>query len=215
MTGPRRLICVLAMTLAAAGASAQVAEVRYVIEPNDVLSIRYLATPEYDHTATVQPDGYVSAPVVGELKVAGLTLPQAREAIVAAAGRRLRDPEVYVDLKEFDKPRFTVAGEVGTPGRFALNGRTTVLEAIATAGGLKTSSKHSQVLLLRPLDPQRAAATLLDVKRMMRADGAAGNIAIAAGDVLVVPQNRISKVERIVRWVNVGLFLNPFSLSNP
>jgi polysaccharide export outer membrane protein len=209
-----RLACALVVVLGVRGVFAQAPEARYVLEPNDILSIKYVSTPEYDHTATVQPDGYLSAPLIGELKVAGLTLPQAREAIVAAAARRLRDPEVYVDLREFDKLRFTVVGEVGTPGRFDLRGRTTVLDAIATAGGLRPSSKHSQVLLLRPVDRQRAATYLLDVKRLMQPEGAAGNVDIAAGDILVVPQNKISKIERIVRLVNFGFFINPFDLSN-
>jgi polysaccharide export outer membrane protein len=207
-----RLACALVVVLGVRGVFAQAPESRYVLEPNDILSIKYVSTPEYDHTATVQPDGYLSAPLIGELKVGGLTLPQARAAIVAAAARRLRDPEVYVDLREFDKLRFTVVGEVGTPGRFDLRGRITVLDAIATAGGLKTSSKHSQVLLLRPVDRQQAATFLLDVKQLMRPEGAAGNVAIAAGDILVVPQNKISKIERIVRLVNFGFFINPFEL---
>ena len=200
-----------AMATAQTPPTAQTAEQQYLIQPSDVLSIRYLYTPEYDTTAAVRPDGFVSAPVIGELKVAGLTLAQAREALVAAAARRLRDPEMYVDLKEFDKPHFAVAGEVGTPGRFELRGRMTVLDAIAMAGGLKPSSKHSQVVLLRPVDRDRAAATLLDVKHMMTADGAAANVPVGAGDVLIVPQNRVSKIERYVRWANVGLFLNPFN----
>jgi len=202
---------VLTMLLWAAVASPQAPDQRYLIQPSDVLSIRYLYTPEYDTTATVQPDGFVSAPVIGELKVGGLTLAQAREALLAAAGKRLRDPEMYVDLKEFEKPHFAVGGEVGTPGRFELRGRITVLDAIAMAGGLKPTSKHSQVVLLRPIDRERAAATLLDVKQMMTVDGAPANVAVGPGDVLIVPQNRVSKIERYVRWANVGLFLNPFN----
>ena len=213
MRNVRRLACALVVILGVRGVIAQAPEARYILEPNDVLSIRYVSTPEYDHTATVQPDGYLSAPLIGELKVAGLTLPQAREAIVAAATRRLREPEVYVDLKEFDKLRFTVVGQVGTPGRFDLRGRTTVLDAIATAGGLTPNSKHSQVLLLRPIDRQQASTFLLDVKQLMRPEGAAGNVEIAAGDILVVPQNKISKVERIVRLVNFGFFINPFDIN--
>ena len=192
-------------------AAGQAPPQRYLIQPSDVLSIRYLYTPEYDTTAAVQPDGFVSAPVIGELKVGGLTLAQAREALLAAAGRRLKDPEMYVDLKEFDKPHFAVSGEVGTPGRFELRGRVTVLDAIAMAGGLKPTSKHSKVVLLRPVDREFAAATLLDVKQMMTVAGAPTNVAVGPGDVLVVPQNTVSKVERYVRWVNFGIFLNPFN----
>ena len=209
------LSCAAAISGAGGAARAQQAETRYYIQPSDSLTIRYLYSPEYDHVAVVQPDGYMSAPIVGELKVGGLTLTQAREAIVAAAGSRLRDPEVFVDLKEFDKPHFVVGGEVGTPGRFELRTRTSVLEAVAMAGGFKPSSLHSQVLLFRRHDQEHAEATLIDAKDLMAGNNPAGDIALQAGDMIVVPQNKVSKVERIIKWVNIGVYLNPFAFVPP
>jgi protein involved in polysaccharide export with SLBB domain len=208
------VLCAVAITGSAVTAGAQAPEPRYVIQPSDVVSIRYLYSPEYDHVGVVQPDGYLSAPVVGELKVGGLTLPQARESIAAAAGRRLRDPEVFVDLKEFDKPHFVVGGEVGTPGRFELRSRTTVLEAIAMAGGFKPSALHSQVLLLRRHDPDHAEATLINAKQLARATSPDADVVLRAGDMLVVPQNRISKIERIVKWASIGVYVNPLNPLN-
>jgi polysaccharide biosynthesis/export protein len=209
------LSCAAAISGGAGAARAQQAETRYYIQPSDSLTIRYLYSPEYDHVAVVQPDGYMSAPIVGELKVGGLTLTQAREAIVAAAGSRLRDPEVFVDLKEFDKPHFVVGGEVGAPGRFELRTRTSVLEAIAMAGGFKPSSLHSQVLLFRRHDQDHAEATLIDAKDLMAGNNPAGDVALQAGDMIVVPQNKVSKVERIIKWVNIGVYLNPFAFIPP
>ena len=216
----RRALWVLSVVVAIAGGpgaarAQQAAEARYFIKPSDALTIRYLYSPEYDHVAVVQPDGYMSAPIVGELKVGGLTLTQARAAIVAAAGSRLRDPEVFVDLKEFDKPHFVVGGEVGAPGRFELRTRTSVLEAIAMAGGFKPSSLHSQVLLFRRHDQEHAEATLINAKDLMTGNNPAGDIALQEGDMLVVPQNKVSKVERIIKWVSIGVYLNPFAFVPP
>jgi polysaccharide export outer membrane protein len=213
---PWVLSCAAAITVATGAARAQQAvTTRYYIQPSDSLTIRYLYSPEYDHVAVVQPDGYMSAPIVGELRVGGLTLTQAREAIVAAAGRRLRDPEVFVDLKELDKPHFVVGGEVGAPGRFELRTRTSVLEAIAMAGGFKPSSLHSQVLLFRRHDQEHAEATLIDAKDLMKGSNPAGDVALQAGDMVVVPQNKVSKVERIIKWVSIGVYLNPFAFIPP
>jgi polysaccharide export outer membrane protein len=209
------LSCAAAIAGGAGTARAQQAEARYYIQPSDSLTIRYLYSPEYDHVAVVQPDGYMSAPIVGELKVGGMTLTQARDAIVAAAARRLRDPEVFVDLKEFDKPHFVVGGEVGAPGRFELRTRTSVLEAVAMAGGFKPSSLHSQVLLFRRHDQEHAEATLIDAKDLMKGNNPAGDIALQAGDMVVVPQNKVSKVERIIKWVSIGVYLNPFAFIPP
>ena len=200
------IACMLIL-ISAVAAAAQTSDPRYVIRPSDTITIRYLYSPEYDYLAVVEPDGFLSAPVVGEIKVAGLTLPQARDAIVAAAGRRLRDPEVFVDLKEFDKPHFVVFGEVGAPGRFELRTRTTVLEAVAIAGGFKQSSLHSQVLLFRKHDEEHAEARLIDAKNLMHGNDPAGDVELQAGDMVVVPQNMISKIERIVKWTSIGALL--------
>src|SRR5258708_24175752 len=95
---------------------------RYRIQPSDVIEVQYRYTPEYNYTATIQPDGFAALQIVGDVKVAGLTVEEAAAAISIKAGERLRNPEVSVTLKEFVRPYFTVAGEVGHPGRFDLKG---------------------------------------------------------------------------------------------
>src|SRR5207249_4925094 len=59
----------------------------------------------------------------------------------------LHDPVINVELKDFEKPYFIVGGEVGHPGKFDLRGDTSVAQAVAIAGGLRDSAKHSQILL--------------------------------------------------------------------
>src|SRR5580700_5158181 len=119
---------------------------RYCIQPSDVIEVHYRYTPEFDQTVTVQPDGFVSLQIVGDLKLQGLTLDQVKAAILAKANLRLKDPEITLVLKDFEKPYFVVGGEVANPGRFEMRGQVTAVQAIAMAGGFKTASaKHSQV----------------------------------------------------------------------
>src|SRR5205814_3090121 len=122
---------------------------RYRIQPSDVIEVQYRYTPEYNHTAAIQPDGFAALQVVGDVKVAGLTVDEASAAIAHKASERLQNPEVTVTLKEFIKPFFTVAGEVNHPGRFDLRGRVSAVEGIAISGGFKESSKKTTVILLR------------------------------------------------------------------
>jgi polysaccharide biosynthesis/export protein len=209
----RHFIYVLLVSTAALGATAQSFSdrtPRYHLQPNDVLEVQYRYTPEYNQTATVQPDGFVSLELIGDLKLAGLTLDEARTAIHDKAAERLHDPELSLLLKDYVKPHFAVAGEVATPGRFELRGDVTALEAIAMAGGLKTASaKHSQVILFRRIDEDRAETKVLDLKRLMAAPTAAEDISLKPEDILLVPQNNISKIERFVKWANIGMYLNP------
>lgn len=182
----------------------------YRLQVSDVVVVRYRYTPEYDATVTVRPDGFITLPIVGEVRIADLTIGDARRAIVAKASERLREPELTIELKDFQKPRFIVGGQVGSPGEFELRGHLTVLEAIAIAGGFKTSAKHSQVVLFRRYDNERAVTRIINAKELAKADGKAEDPELRAGDFLFVPQNRISKIERLVPFTTLAWMLRAF-----
>jgi polysaccharide export outer membrane protein len=185
---------------------------RYLLRPGDTLHVTYRVTPEYDATVQVQPDGYVGLPLVGDLNVGGKALPEVRAEIEKRAATYLKDPELQVDLKDFEQPFYVVGGEVGSPGRFPLHGRITALRAIATAGGFKVSSKASQVLLVRPVNGVDGKTQLLDLTKKIDGHNLAEDMELQPGDMLFVPKNRIAKIEPFVRLVNWGFYLNPLSL---
>lgn len=207
---------IICLTLSAIGGSATAGatdlrerQTRYRIHPDDVIEVSYRYTPEYDQKVTVQPDGYISLTLIGELHVGGMSLDEVKAALLTKASTRLIDPEVSVVLEEFVKPHFTVAGQVRSPGRYELHGATSAIEAIAMAGGFTNESKHSEVLLLRRRGPDLVQTELINIKRMMTQEGSDETLMIEPDDILVVPQNRISKIERFVRWTNVGMYVNP------
>src|SRR5437870_1631453 len=118
---------------------------RYRLQPGDVLEVQYRYSPEFNQTVTVQPDGYISLEIGGDLKVAGLTVDLTRQAILRRASTRLQDPIATVILKEFQRPYFVVAGEVSQPGKIEMRERVTAIQAIMLAGGMKESAKSSQI----------------------------------------------------------------------
>jgi polysaccharide biosynthesis/export protein len=178
---------------------------RYRIQPSDVIEVQYRYTPEYNHTAAIQPDGFAALQVVGDVKVAGLTVDEAAAAIAHKAGERLQNPEVTVTLKEFIKPFFTVAGEVNHPGRFDLRGRVSAVEGIAISGGFKESSKKTTVILLRQTGADTAEVKVLDLRRFMSKAAIEEDLTLRSGDLLVVPQNAISRLEPLMKIGNTGL----------
>jgi polysaccharide export outer membrane protein len=185
-------------------------EPRYRLQPSDILEIRYRFSPEFDQVVSVQPDGFVALQLVGDLKLQGLTVDQAKAAILEKAAERLKDPEITLVLKEFEKPYFTVGGEVATPGRFEMRGPVTPLQAIAMAGGFKSvSAKHSQVILFRRVGSELAKAEILDLKTAMSPSATERLPDLHAGDMLIVSQNSISKIERMVKMANLGAYI-PF-----
>src|SRR5205823_9254030 len=79
---------------------------RYELRADDVLDISFEFTPEFNQTVVVQPDGYITLREVGDVHVAGLTVPKLTETIRTAYGKILNSPTIAVVLKDFEKPYF-------------------------------------------------------------------------------------------------------------
>lgn len=184
-------------------------EDRYTLNPGDVIELQYRYTPEFNQTVTVQPDGYVSLEIGGDLKVAGRNLTQVRALILSKAGERLASPELNVILKEFQKPYVVVSGEVAQPGRIEVREKLTALQAVLLAGGFKDSAKSSQVLVFRKLNADMAEVKTLNFKSMNRSSDLENDMTLQAGDMILVPRNKLSKVERYVRIASLAGFINP------
>ena len=119
----------------------------YRLHKSDVVEIRFTFTPEFDQTVTVQPDGFIALRAVENMFAEGRTLTELDDAVAKAYQSALRDPEVSVILKDFEKPYFVAGGQVARPGKYELRAPTTAAEAVAIAGGFNDASKHSQVVL--------------------------------------------------------------------
>ncbi len=184
-------------------------EERYVLHPGDVLDIQYRYTPEFNQTITVQPDGYVSLEIGGDVKVAGRNLEQVRTLILSKAKTRLASPELTVVLKEFQKPYVVVSGEVTQPGKFELRETLTAIQAVLLAGGFKDSAKSSQIIVFRKLNAETAEVKTLNFKSLKRTGDLENDLTLEPGDMILVPRNRISKIERYVRLASLAAFLNP------
>jgi len=208
-------ICILA-TASAAIAQQQraprlttVTEQRYRLQPGDVLEVQYRYSPEFNQTVTVQPDGYISLELGDDLKVAGLTVEQTRAAILKKASLRLQDPVATIILKEFQKPYFVVSGEVNTPGKIEMRERVTALQAIMLAGGMKEAAKSSQVVVFRAINSDIAEVKLLNFKSIRRTADLENDLTLQPGDMVFVPRDKISKIERFMRLTSVFAFMAP------
>src|SRR5438045_431349 len=142
---------------------------RYRLQPGDVLEVQFRYSPEFNQTVTVQPDGYITLEIGGDLKVAGFTIEQTRTAILRQARTRLQDPVATIMLKEFQRPYFVVAGEVSQPGKIEMRERVTAIQAIMLAGGMKETAKSSQVVVFRKINSSdMAEVKLLNLKSISR-----------------------------------------------
>jgi len=182
---------------------------RYQLHSSDVLELNFPFTPEFNQAVTVQPDGYITLRGVESIKVDGKTIPELVDLLRTTYAKILHDPVINVELKDFEKPYFIVGGEVGRPGKFDLRGDTSVAQAVAIAGGLRDSAKHSEILLFHRVPDGWVQVKKVNLKKMLKEANLDEDAYLQAGDFLFVPKNAFSKIERFIPTSSVGMYTNP------
>jgi polysaccharide export outer membrane protein len=183
---------------------------RYHLSRGDVLDIAFPRTPEFNQTATVQPDGFIDLHGAGDVHVLGLTVPAALEAIKTAYAKILHDPLVTLELKEFDKPYFSTWGQITKPGRYDLRGDITVTQAIALSGGFKDGAKDTEILLLRRVSADLTEVKRIGVKQMMKSGDFHEDPFIQSGDILYIPKSKMGKIDKFLPNSSVGAMMKPY-----
>jgi len=180
----------------------------YRLNRSDVVALSFTLSPEFDQTLTVQPDGYTFLKDAGPVLAQGLTLEEFRAAVRQAYTGYLHDPQVAVALKEFEHPYFVAGGEVGHPGKYELRADTSIMEAVQIAGGFTHQAKHSQVVLFRHLNDDLVEAHVFDLKKMLREKNLSEASLLRPGDLVFVPQNSISKIERFISKPDLSMYVS-------
>jgi polysaccharide export outer membrane protein len=181
----------------------------YRLSKSDTVAVNFTFSPDFNQTLTVQPDGFVALRGAGTLLAEGLTVPQMQRAVANAYRGFLREPEVTVTLKDFDKPYFLASGEVARPGKYELRGDLTVNEAVAIAGGFTQQARHSQVVLFRRISAYVAESHVIDAKKMLNSRDLQEDLHLQPGDFIFVPQSRVSKIRKFVPTNSLSWYMNP------
>lgn len=182
---------------------------RYTLRAGDVLELQYRYTPEFNQTVTVLPDGYVNLNIVGDVRISDLTVAQAHDLIVQKAQERLNDPELNLVLKQFQQPYVVVAGEVGKPGKIDLRENTTAMQAVLLSGGFLPSAQTGQILLFRKINGDTAEIKVLNLTKLRKASDLERDIQLESGDMLFVPRDKLEKISRYIKILNIGMYFNP------
>ncbi len=180
----------------------------YRLNRSDVVALSFTLSPELDQTLTIQPDGYITLKDAGPVLAQGLTLEEFRAAVRLAYTGYLHDPQVAVALKEFEHPYFIAGGEVGKPGKYELRADTTIMEAVEIAGGFTHEAKHSQVLLFRHVNDDLVEARVFNLKKMLQDKNLSEAPELRPGDLVFVPQNSISKIERFMSRASMSMYVS-------
>jgi polysaccharide export outer membrane protein len=186
------LVLGLALGLAGPG---QAQPRAYQVGPGDLLKVAVFGHEDLTRGLVVSPEGVIPFPLIGDVRVGGLTVGQIEARIREALAKDyLVDPQVAVTVGEYRSQRVFVLGEVEKPATYALTGQTTLVDVLSQAGG-PTKSAGRQVLVVRlprsegPAAPGSAGSTTLRVNLRRLLDGAGSeNVALEGGDTVIVPR---------------------------
>jgi polysaccharide biosynthesis/export protein len=159
----------------------------YLIGSSDVLAITVWKEPEISKSVPVRPDGKISLPLVGELQAAGRTPLQLEQDIASKLKTYITNPDVNVIVQQINSEKFNILGRVGRPGSFPLTGATTVLDAIAIAGGFQDFAKQKGVYILRQNPGGSQTRIPFNYKDVVKGKHPEQNIKLQSGDTVVVP----------------------------
>jgi polysaccharide biosynthesis/export protein len=156
----------------------------YVITSGDVVEVQVMDAATLNRTSQVTQSGMLTLPMIGDVPAAGSTTAQLRELVASKLRQKyMQDPQVSVLVKETRPRMYTVEGEVTQSGVFPMAGKTSLLQAIATARGVTNVGNPRQVVLFRTIDGTRVAGVfdLVEIRT-----GKAPDPPIYPNDVVVV-----------------------------
>jgi len=156
----------------------------YRIGPEDVLDIMVWKNADLSRTVTVRPDGMITLPLIDELRAGGRTADQVRDEIKTRLERYKKDvPEVSVTVADVRSYNLYILGEVKTPGRYQVKTATSLLQALALAGGFTEFANTNDMVVVRRdtlLKEQRIRVRYKDLIRR-------GDMTLSPGDTVIVP----------------------------
>jgi polysaccharide export outer membrane protein len=168
----------------AAEGSAQVSP-NYIIGPDDSIKIDVHEKPEFSSVLPVRPDGKITLPMIGDVPAAGLTPEQLAAEVTTRDSKLIIDPVVTVTVMQVNSKRVFLIGEVAHVGPLNITPGMTILQAIASAGGLTPYANKKHIYILRgdPTKPQKIPFDYTKAVKKMDMQG----ISLVPGDTIVVP----------------------------
>jgi polysaccharide export outer membrane protein len=157
----------------------------YLIGPGDSLEVNVWKEPSISGTLPVRPDGMISLSLVGDMQASGLTPMDLSKDIAERLKKYINDPSVTVTVMAVNSKHIYLIGEVGKPGEEALTPGLTVLQAIATAGGLTPYANGKHVYILRGT-AGKTQKIPFDYKKALK-EGNLQGVTLLSGDTIVVP----------------------------
>lgn len=174
----------------------------YRVGPEDQIQVDFFGVPDLSREYRVDGRGEIVMPLVGSVPVSGLTLDEVERVVAQRFGESyLRSPQVSAQITEFRSQQFTIVGAVQNPRVYSVSRQTTLIEALAMAGGMTDRAGDIIYLTDRVRDPDTGAmqtrTLIVSIDEMMR-DVAEHNVALGESALINVPRGGTVFVEGAV-----------------
>ncbi len=158
------------------------------LHPGDLIDVSVYGVQDYKIKARIVSDGHVDLPLVGEVRLGGLTVEQAQQLVAQklVSGQLIRYPDVLISVEDSSVDIIGVMGEVNGPRAIPAFAPMNLLDAISAAGGLKPDASHS-ISILR----KGSTEPLLVVLNSNPANAMAQNVPLYPGDRVIVPRTGV------------------------
>lgn len=159
----------------------------YIIGVDDVLAISVWQEPDLTRSLPVRSDGKISLPLIGEIQAAGETPLQLQHNITEGLKSYITAPTVTVIVQEINSKKFNILGQVAKPGSYSLSLASTVMDAIALAGGFRDFAKKKDIYILRQGANKNDARFHFNYKDFIKGKNPQQNIRLEPNDTIIVP----------------------------
>jgi polysaccharide biosynthesis/export protein len=159
----------------------------FVIGNDDLLAINVWKEPDISRSIPVRSDGKISLPLVGEVQATGRTPLQLEQDIATKLHSYIAEPEVTVMVQEIHSEKFNILGQVMKPGSYPLEVATTILDAIAAAGGFRDFANQKHIYILRQNTTGGESRIAFNYKNVIKGKNSQENIKLEPRDTIVVP----------------------------
>ena len=166
----------------------------YRIAPMDTVAVKVFRMPDLSGDYQVDLTGQISMPLIGEVRAVDMTTAQLDDSLTKKLGEKyLENPDISVGIKDSARRNITVHGAVKNAGASPAAGETSLMQAIALAGGVNEEANARRIAVFRTIGGQRQAAAfdLVSIRR-----GEMPDPKIYPGDIIVVDGNGVKAAYR-------------------
>lgn len=173
----------------------------YRFYPGDEIEVTVPSAPELNRAVQVQPDGRITLPLIAPVMAADRTVTELQDALSAAYASQLLRPEVVLGVKSTTPLKVFVLGEVATPGVYDMPGDINSLQAVAQAGGFKTTANRREVVIIRRGPQGSGMARTANLLRGLKDPANTDLVPLRRFDIVYVPRSGVAEA---------GLFIQQY-----